>query len=125
MLLMYSSSATSIRVPAVRLGDPLPGADFAYGGEQYSAVRVHQGGYLTLNGSAPVEAVDCLNATAYEEDVVVALCSSRMITLVGLRRTLSVERKLMSSCCLEYRRFASVPRYNSQVMAVRRYLEWG
>ena len=58
------------------------GADVTYGGDDYSAVRVHPGGSLTFNGSAFVDAVDCLNATAYEEDVVVALCSGKLITLV-------------------------------------------
>jgi len=59
-----------------------------FGGEEYSAVKVHQGGYLTFNGSASSGAVDCLNATAYEDDVVVALCSRKMITLVNHPTTL-------------------------------------
>ena len=60
----------------------VPGADFTYRVEEYSAVRIHSGGCVTFNGSSSTDADECLDVTAYEEDVVVALCSGKLITLV-------------------------------------------
>ena len=85
------------RIPSVRAPYPdspkaysvceeaacLAGGEFVFNGEQHSAVIVHQGGYLTFNDSGKDEELDCLNATTFEDwDVIVALCTAKVLTLV-------------------------------------------
>lgn len=61
------------------------GSDFAYNMEEYTAVNIHQGGYLTFNGSSISSDLDCQDARIFEEDdTIVALCSREVFTLVSI-----------------------------------------
>ena len=78
----------------------LAGAGFLYNGEEHSAIVVHQGGYLTFNGSTSNGELDCLNATTFEgQDIIVALCTAKMLTLVS-ERALTIPLKAEKRLCL-------------------------